>query len=78
MLTLKELKSIAKPPRYTAFGYIRDMEKQLKLSNVPIMINYLCLGYYFHGEYFEKCGDDLMITSKQNESDENHRSMEGS
>ena len=61
MSTLKELKSIPNKPKYTTFGYIHEMEKQLALSNVPAMINYLCLGYYFHGEFFEKAGDDLQI-----------------
>ena len=48
-------------PKHATFGYIRKMERKLSLSNVPVMINYLCLGFYFHGEYFEKCGHDLKI-----------------
>ena len=31
--------------------------------NIPVLIHYLILGYYFHGEYFEKAGDDLEISN---------------
>ena len=61
MSTLKLLKSVPNKSKHAVFGYIREMEQQLALSNIPVMINYLCLGYYFHGEYFEKAGDDLQI-----------------
>ena len=63
MTTLKRLKSIPNTSKHATFGYIREMEHQLALSNIPVMINYLCLGYYFHGEYFEKAGNDLSITN---------------
>ena len=61
MTTLKALKSFPKRPRQTVFGYIRENQKQLSLYNVPALIGYLCLGYYFHGEFLEKAGDDLKI-----------------
>ena len=62
MTTLKELKKIPLKIRSAVFGYMRQTEKQLYLSTVPIMVYYLCLGYYFHGEYFEKAGNDLQIS----------------
>ena len=49
--------------KYTVFGYIRGFEKKLSLQNIPTLINYLCLQFYFHGEYFEKIGDDLEISN---------------
>ena len=30
--------------------------------NVPKMLMYLCLAFYFHGECFNKCGYDLQIS----------------
>ena len=64
MTTLKQLKCIGKRYKYSVFGYIRLKEKELSLCNIPQMIHYLCLQYYFHGEYFDKCiGDDAEISS---------------
>ena len=61
MAPLKELKAIPNKSKCVGFGYIHEMVKQLSISNVPEMINYLCLMYYFHGEFFEKAGNDLKI-----------------
>ena len=47
---------------FTVFGYGRRVQKE-SLLNIPLMINYLCLAYYFHGEYFEKCGNNLEISN---------------
>ena len=63
MTTLKALKSIPNNPKYTVFGYIQRMEKELCVVSLPTIISYLILGYYFHGEYFEKAGDDLKISN---------------
>ena len=60
---LKQLKSIKQDTKLTVFGYVRQNENNLSLfCNVPSMISYLCLSYYFHGEYFEKGGDDIQIS----------------
>ena len=64
-LRLKELKSIPNRTKCIAFGYIHAKEKQLSLPNVPDSINYLCLMYYFHGEFFEKAGNDLKICDER-------------
>ena len=61
---LKHLKSIKQDIRFTVFGYVRQNEDKLTLfCNVPSMICYLCLSYYYHGECFEKAGDDLKISN---------------
>ena len=50
-------------PKHAVFCYLHSMEKELFLVNVPTIISYLILGYLFHGEYFEKAGDDLEISN---------------
>ena len=61
---LKQLKSIRPDIKFTVFGYVRQSENELSLfCNVPSMISYLCLSYYFHGDYFEKAGDDIQISN---------------
>ena len=59
---MKALKLLPNNTKYTIFGYVRRMEKESFPLNIPAMITYLILKYYFHGEYFEKAGDDLEIS----------------
>ena len=61
-LRLKELKKINDTHKFTVFGYAKRVQKESSLT-IPLMINYLCLAYYFHGEYFEKCGNNLEISN---------------
>ena len=63
MTTLKRLKHVNDRYKLTVFGYIHGNEKQLSLSNVPTMIGYLSLSYYFHGEGFEKASNDINISN---------------
>ena len=41
------------------FGYIREKENELILHNIPSIISYISLMYYFHGEHFDKHGQYL-------------------
>eukprot|EP01084_Bolivina_argentea_P258825 436508_1 len=44
------------------FGYIRTLERLLKLNySTPLQIQYCCLHYYFTQEYFTKCGDCMKL-----------------
>lgn len=53
--SLKALKAIDQTTQCTVFGYIRQQEKQLSLYiNITPEIIYLCLAYYYLGEYFDK------------------------
>ena len=62
--SLKQLKAIEQDTEFTVFGYVRQNENNLSLfCNVPDMVTHLCLSYYFHGEYFEKAGDDIKISN---------------
>eukprot|EP01084_Bolivina_argentea_P299913 517020_1 len=58
---LKELKQINNRTKHSVFGYVREMHDKLSLPNVPILISYLCLSYYYHNEYFAKSGDEVEI-----------------
>ena len=61
---LKQMKCIKQDIKFTVFGYIRQNENNLSLfCNVPSMISYLCLSYYFHGEYFEKVANDVNVSN---------------
>eukprot|EP01084_Bolivina_argentea_P082193 148825_1 len=64
--SLKRLKQIDTRTKSTVFGYIREMENTLSLfSNVPVLISYISLSYYNHGEYFHKSGSHKgMIVSE--------------
>lgn len=64
-LNLKRLKQIDDHEKSPVFGYIRRVQKELTLLNVPIMIYYLCLGYYFMEEYFEKSANEMEISENK-------------
>ena len=61
MIKLKQLKRIDTKHKFPVFGYIRRVQNESDI-NIPMMINYLCLVYFFHGEFFVKCGDNLQIS----------------
>ena len=71
MSFIKQLKQIIDDnTKHSVFGYIRRIEKSNHFfCAIPVMIHYLCLQYYFYGEYFQKCGDDIIIS-------DDHRSIE--
>ena len=50
---MNTLKQIDNRYKYTVFGYLRLMEKELSLHSLPKIILYLCLSSYY-GEYFSK------------------------
>ena len=64
--SLKKIKSIKKEIQFTVFGYMRQSENELSLfCNITEGIYYICLAYYYLGEYFEKAGDDIRISDDQ-------------
>ena len=60
-LRLKKLKEISNKYKFTVFGYIRSIENE-SLLNIPPIICYLCLGYYFHQDYFVSCDKYIKIS----------------
>ena len=59
---LKQLPKVNKRYKFAVFGYVRRIQKESSL-NIPVLIHYLCLNFYFHGEYFDKCGDKMAISN---------------
>ena len=62
-LNLERLKQIDDDNNYTVSGYIRKIQNELSLLNVPTIIYYLCLSYYYFEEYFEKVTNGMDISS---------------
>ena len=62
-LNFKRLKQINDNEKFAVFGYIRETENKLSLLNIPIMIYYLCLAYYFQQDYFEKRSKNMAISA---------------
>eukprot|EP01084_Bolivina_argentea_P037160 68703_1 len=61
--TLKQLKQINDHTKRSVFGYVREIQEKLSLPNIPILISYLCLSYYYHNEYFTKSCDEIEISN---------------
>ena len=63
---LKRLKQIDTKFKLPVFGFIRETENDLSsLLNIPMMIYYLCLAYYFEQDYFEKCTKNMTISANK-------------
>eukprot|EP01084_Bolivina_argentea_P037161 68704_1 len=63
--TLKQLKQINDHTKRSVFGYVREIQEKLSLPNIPILISYLCLSYYYHNEYFAKSGNEVEISNNR-------------
>ena len=63
MAVVKQLKYVSDRCKHTVFGYIRGKEEELELNCIPPIITYLCIEFYFQGEYIAKCTNDLKITN---------------
>ena len=46
----------------SVFGYVRKMEKELKCCSIPLLIFYICFGYYYLQEFFTR--SDYLTISK--------------
>ena len=61
---LPNLKHIDDKTKDTVFGYIRQQQKTLSLSNICPLISYLCLSYYYQNEYFTTTKDHEITISE--------------
>ena len=63
-LVLSELKQINHKDGLLVFGFVRiTLTQELSVSNVPPIIQYLCLGFYFSRNYFAKCGKCIGVSN---------------
>ena len=58
---LKRLKALNIIEKLTVFGFVREMQNESSW-NIPMVIFYLCLSYFFEPECFEKCGKGMEIS----------------
>ena len=64
MATLfQKLNSVDNRVRDSVFGYVRSMEKLLCIHNIPALVSYITLNFYYHNEYFAKYGKQVKLTN---------------
>ena len=59
----KKLNTIDTRIKDSVFGYVRSMESKLCLDNIPALISYITLNYYYHNEYFAKFGKQVKLSN---------------
>ena len=62
-IDFQTLEAITHDDKSTVFGYVREAQKKTADTNIPIVIFYICLGYFFDHDYFEKWDDSYMQIS---------------
>eukprot|EP01084_Bolivina_argentea_P037168 68723_1 len=63
--TFKKFKQINDRCKDIVFGYIRSMECKFSDWNIPDMISYICLSFYYHGEHFAKKGNNVELSNNK-------------
>ena len=59
----KKLKTVDMSIKDSVFGYIRSMQTELRICNIPALISYIALNYYYHNEYFAKFGEQVKLAN---------------
>ena len=60
---LPDLKTVQKRSQYVVFGYIKQIEITYNIKNIPSLICFICLPYYYEYEHFMKPNDDCIMIS---------------
>ena len=47
------------------FGYGRSIENQLHNGTIPQYLLFICLAYYYHEDYFDKSGGEIIISNQK-------------
>ena len=63
-LNFKKFNKIDSKTKYTVYGWIREVENALKVTNIPTTISNICIIYYRDDECFDKI--EPGITAKKN------------
>ena len=58
----KKFSKIDKRTKYGVYGWIRKAENELKLSNVPLMIQSICILYFYEDEIFNVFGTGIDVS----------------
>ena len=60
--SLQKVKEIDQMSADLVLGYIKNEESLLQLQNVPLLVSYRILLFYYLKEYFAKCGKGMEIS----------------
>ena len=58
----KKLSKIDKKTKYSVYGWIRQVEQELRLSHIPLMVSSICILYYVEDEIFNQISDTVKIS----------------
>ena len=64
-MALRLLKKIDERTKLSVHGWIRNKEKTLTLSNIPSMINAICILYFRDDEIFNAINKDMKLSENQ-------------
>eukprot|EP01084_Bolivina_argentea_P297692 512906_1 len=64
-MALKLLSKIDKRTKYVVFGWIRNNEKTLQLSHIPVMISSICILYFRDDEIFAITGTKVKLSNNK-------------
>ena len=62
MSSSKQVKHFSNPSKFTVFGYVRHVEKDISSGNIPNAISCLCLLFYAFAEYFDKIPNSINLS----------------
>ena len=69
MSLLNQIKQIDQRTKDVTFGFIRESTKSIKYTTIPMMINYICLLYYYVVfDKFIRCGKSIKIESSNSKN----------
>ena len=64
-MAFKLLSQIDKRTKYSVHGWIRRKEKTLGITNIPSMINAICILYFRDDDIFDVIGDDMKLSANK-------------
>ena len=65
MALFKQLSKIDDRTKYSVYGWIREAERSLHLTHIPMMINSICILFYRDDEIFDIIGKNVKVSSNK-------------
>ena len=62
---LKKLSKIDERTKYGVYGWMRQAEKELQLGYIPLMIQSICLLYFYEEQMFDIIGKDIKVSKNK-------------
>ena len=64
---LKQLSKVSIHTKYSVYGWVREAETELRMGDIPLMIQTICILYYRDDDVFDKIDENgFIIESKDN------------